>query len=301
MLVIPSDNYKLLNFYNFNDLGSSSIQEINAFKKIRMFSKTYTSNLNFVPNNFSSKYKLLSNLYLNDLNFSDSYLYGLKRQHNFLSASSLLNNQSTFLDLKSVNKIVNFNYKTNVIESTRNNTDSYSFLKKNNNSELSNDSSRIYSIFNQLNNSLNSSNYRLNKFLSYTNIISSLNDKTKNKILYPIYKIFNTKLDNSILLNNFTNLNVLNQFSDLSLVDSNTEIRDHFFNKNSNYKTPNAFSSNNSLLNSERFTRKFLKNSPSLSNYNHSMTYNTLNEYFTESNSSSGLNNLSFFNLSGND
>jgi len=174
-------------------------------------------------------------------------------------------------------------------------------LQQNNNSELSNDSSRIYSIFNQLNNSLNSSNYRLNKFLSYTNIISSLNDKTKNKILYPIYKIFNTKLDNSILLNNFTNLNVLNQFSDLSLVDSNTEIRDHFFNKNSNYKTPNAFSSNNSLLNSERFTRKFLKNSPSLSNYNHSMTYNTLNEYFTESNSSSGLNNLSFFNLSGND
>jgi hypothetical protein len=299
MLVIPSDNYKLLNFYNFNDLGSSSVQEINAFKKIRMFSKTYTSNLNFVPNNFSSKYKLLSNLYLNDLNFSDSYLYGLKRQHNFLSTSSLLNNQSTFLDLKSVNKIVNFNYKTNITENTRNNLDSYSFLKKNNNSVLSNDSSRIYSIFNQLNNFDNSNNYRLNKFFSYTNVISSLNDKTKNKILYPIYKIFNTKLDNAVLLNNFTNLNVLNQFNDLSLIDSNTEIRDYFFNKNFNYKTPNAFSSNNFLLNSERYTRKFVKNSPSLNNYNHSMNYNTLNEYFTESNDNSGLNNLNFFNLSG--
>jgi len=299
MLVIPSDNYKLLNFYNFNDLGSSSVQEINAFKKIRMFSKTYTSNLNFVPNNFSSKYKLLSNLYLNDLNFSDSYLYGLKRQHNFLSTSSLLNNQSTFLDLKSVNKIVNFNYKTNITENTRNNLDSYSFLKKNSNSVLSNDSSRIYSIFNQLNNFDNSNNYRLNKFFSYTNVISSLNDKTKNKILYPIYKVFNTKLDSSVILNNFTNLNVLNQFNDLCLIDSNTEIRDYFFNKNFNYKTPNAFSSNNFLLNSERYTRKFVKNSSSLNNYNHSMNYNTLNEYFTESNDNSGLNNLNFFNLSG--
>jgi len=89
MLVIPSDNYKLLNFFNFNDFGSSSIQEMNAFKKIRMFSKTYTSNLSFVPNNYSNKYKTLSSLYINDSIFTDSYLYGLKRQHNFLSTSAI--------------------------------------------------------------------------------------------------------------------------------------------------------------------------------------------------------------------
>ena len=297
MLVIPSDNHKLLNFYNFNDLGSSSVQEINAFKKIRMFSKTYTSNLNFIPNNFSSKYKLLSNLYINDLSFSDSYLYGLKRQHNFLSSSSLINNQSTFLDLKSVNKIANFNYKNNIIKSDSTSLTHTSYLKKNNNSGLSNDANRIQSIFKQLN---NSNDYRLEKFFSYSNIISSINDKTKNKILYPVYKLFNFKLDKNINLNNFNEFNTLNQLNDLSLIDSNGEIRNYFFNKNFNYKSPTTFSSNNFLLASERYTRKFIKNSPSTVNYNYSTDFNTLNEYFVNSNSNFGLNNLTLLNLHNN-
>ena len=172
MLVIPSDNYKLLNFYNFNDLGSSPVQEINAFKKIRMFSKTYTSNLNFIPNNFSSKYKLFSNLYNNDLSFSDSYLYGVKRQHNFLSSSSLLNNQSSFLNLKSINKISNFNFKNSIFNNNLNDSISYNYYKKSSNSNLLSDSSRIYSFFKQLS---NSNEYRLNKFLFYSNFISSIN------------------------------------------------------------------------------------------------------------------------------
>jgi hypothetical protein len=297
MLVIPCDNYKLLNFYNFNDLGSSSIQEINAFKKIRMFSKTYTSNLNFIPNNFSSKYKLLSNLYINDLSFSDSYLYGLKRQHNFLSSSSLINNQSTFLDLKSVNKIANFNYKNNTLNANNSSSNYFNYLKKNNNSDLSNDSSRIQFIFKQLN---SSNETRLDKFFTYSNIISSINDKTKNKLLYPIYKLFNSKLEKNTVLNNFGEFSALNQFNDLSLIDTNGEVRNYFFNKNFNYKISNTFSSNNFLLAPERYTRKFIKNSPSLANYNHSTEFNTLNEYFTNSNSNFGLNSFNLLNLSNN-
>jgi hypothetical protein len=204
MLVIPSDNYKLLNFSNFNDLGSSSIQEINAFKKIRMFSKTYTSNLNFIPNNYSSKYKLFSNLYLNDLNFSDSHLYGLKRQHNYLSSSSLINNQSTFLNLNSVSKIINFNYKTNIIKNTENDFSGYNYFKKNNNSHLNVDSLRIQSIFNKLN------NFKLNNPIIYPNTLSLFNDDSdKKKITYPINKIFNNKFS-KVNLNNTTYLNKLN-------------------------------------------------------------------------------------------
>jgi len=298
MLVIPTDNYKLLNFYNFNDLGSSSIQEINAFKKIRMFSKTYTSNLNHIPNNFSSKYKLLSNLYLNDLNFSDSYLYGLKRQHNFLSMSSILNNQATFMDLKSVNKIANFNYKNNIIKNTENDYSGLSYFKKANNSNFSTESSRLQYILKQLN-TFNET--RFNKLISYSNILSSINDKTKNKINYPIYKIFNSKLDKSNSLNNFSDLNLFNQFNDLSVMELSNEVKDYFFNKNIKYKTPNAFSSNNFLLASERFTRKFVKNSPSLLNLNYSLSSNTLNEYLINSNLNSGLNNLEISNLSNNE
>jgi hypothetical protein len=297
MLVIPSDNQKLLNFYNFNDLGSSSVQEINAFKKIRMFSKTYTSNLNFIPNNFSSKYKLLSNLYLNDLNFSDSYLYGLKRQHNFLSSSSLINNQSTFLDLKSVNKVANFNYKNNIFENNNTSLDQINYLKKNNNSNFSSDINRLQSIFKILN---KSDTYRLDKLFFYSNIISSINDKTKNKILYPIYKLFNSKLDKNINFSNFNEFSSLNNFNDLSLIDSNGELKNYFFNKNFNYKIPSSFSSNNSLLPSERYNRKFIKNSPSLTSYNHSTNFNTLNEYFINSNLNFGLDNLTLLNLQNN-
>jgi hypothetical protein len=101
-------------------------------------------------------------------------------------------------------------------------------------------------------------------------------------------------------LNNFNEFNTLNQLNDLSLIDSNGEIRNYFFNKNFNYKSPTAFSSNNFLLASERYTRKFIKNSPSTVNYNYSTDFNTLNEYFVNSNSNFGLNNLTLLNLHNN-
>jgi len=294
MLVIPSDNYKLLNFSNFNDLGSSSVQEINAFKKIRMFSKTYTSNLNFIPNNYSYKYKLFSNLYLNDLNFSDSQLYGLKRQHSYLSSSSLINNQSTFLNLNSISKIINFNYKTNVVKNNENDFSGYNYFKKNNNSHLNVDSLRIQSIFNNLN------NFKLNNSIIYPNTLSLFNDDSdKKKITYPIYKIFNNKFS-KINLNNTNDLNKLNYWNDSSILDTNSEVRNFFFNKNNIFKKSTAFSSNQSVSISERSIRNFVKNSPSVSQYNYSLNLNTVNDYFNDSNSLFGFNNLNFLNLSQN-
>jgi hypothetical protein len=112
-------------------VGANSAQEMNAFKKIRMFSKTYTSNLVYLPNNYSQKYKTLSSLYINDTLFTDSYSYGLKRQHNFLSSQALINNQSTFFNLNSVNKFVNFNFKNNLSYKTNlNNLLNLNYFKK---------------------------------------------------------------------------------------------------------------------------------------------------------------------------
>jgi len=99
----------MLNFLNFNDIGANNLNESSAFKKIKMFSKTYTSNLNYLPTSFNGKYKSLSSLYANDNEFLDSYLYGTKRQHNFLSSSSLFNNFSTFFSLTSVDCFLRFN------------------------------------------------------------------------------------------------------------------------------------------------------------------------------------------------
>lgn len=297
ILALPMDNYKLLNFLNFNDVGSSSVQEMNAFKKIRMFSKTYTSNLVFVPNNYSSKYKTISNLYINDSLFTDSYLYGLKRQHNFLSANSTFNNQSTFLNLNSVNKFVNFNFKNNInFEIKTNQSNNLNFFKKNNNLSTTSNSLRINNIFNKLH-SDNNLNF-FNNSLSFSNFISSINDNSdKPKLNYPMYKLFNTKLKQNKFYN-YGNLNKLNSYNDLSLLDFNDESKNFFLNNNLSYKTSSAFSQNQSVSLSNRFIRNFVTNSISTTNYNYSLNINTVNDYLKEANSSLAFNNNFFLNTS---
>lgn len=295
ILALPMDNYKLLNFLNFNDVGANSLQEINAFKKIRMFSKTYTSNLTFVPNNYSSKYKNFSNLYINDSLFADSYLYGLKRQHNFLSSTSILNNQSTFLNMSSVNKFINFNFKnsTNIFNKS-NLLNNNALFKKYNNANNQSFNSYLINTFN--NTHLNDNLFFLNNSLSYSNFISSINDDSdKPKLNYPIYKLFNNKLKKNNYYN-FSNLNQLNSYSDISIVDSNNENNNFFLNISKTYKNSLIFAQNQSVPFSSRFIRNFVKNSHSTANYNYSTNLNTINELLINSNNNLGFNNTSFFN-----
>lgn len=296
LLVIPSDNYKLLNFINFNDIGSSNIQEINAFKKIRMFSKTYTSNLNFVPNKFTQKFKTFSNLYLNDLSFTDSYLYGLKRQHNYLSSMALLNNQSTFLNMTSLNKFINFNFQLNNLSFDTHSYYGNSFFKKNTSTNLSNDSIRIFNLLKTLQN--NSSINPFTKNLLYSNLENLINDDSdKKKINYPFYKLFNNRL-NKFNFINFSNLNKLNSLSELSIIDLNNEFKNYFSNNQITYKNLNMFSSNQGVSLSERYIRNFLQNNPSSSHYNYSLNLNTVNDDLKIANFNTDFNSYKIFNNS---
>ena len=45
LLVLPLDNQKLFNFLDFNDIGSNTLKESMAFKKVRTISKTFNTNL----------------------------------------------------------------------------------------------------------------------------------------------------------------------------------------------------------------------------------------------------------------
>jgi len=190
-------------------VGANSAQEMNAFKKIRMFSKTYTSNLVYLPNNYSQKYKTLSSLYINDTLFTDSYSYGLKRQHNFLSSQALINNQSTFFNLNSVNKFVNFNFKNNLSYKTNlNNLLNLNYFKKINNLNVNSSFFNLSNVFNKM--YLNDFSINLNNSLIYSNFISNINDNSdKPKINYPFNKLFNSKLKK----NNFFNFNIINQLN----------------------------------------------------------------------------------------
>ena len=298
LLVIPNDNYKLLNFINFSDIGSSNVQEINAFKKIRMFSKTYTSNLTFVPNNYSQKFKTLSNLYLNDLSFTDSYLYGLKRQHNYLSSNALLNNQSTFLNMTSVNKFINFNFQNTLSDSSNNNYYGNNYFKKIINSSESDQFIRVNSLINNVN--VSKSTHLLKKNVLYPGYASLINDDSdKKKTNYPVYKILNNKLDKNNFYN-FDNLNKLNLLNENSIIDSNDELKNSLFNEQITYKNLSIFSSNQSVALPDRHIRNFIQNNPALSHFNYSLNLNTVSNYLNTMNSTVNSNNYTFLNLSKN-
>jgi heme/copper-type cytochrome/quinol oxidase subunit 2 len=298
LLVIPNDNYKLLNFINFNDIGSSNIQEINAFKKIRMFSKTYTSNLSFVPNNYSQKFKTLSNLYINDSSFTDSYLYGLKRQHNYLSSNALLNNQSTFVNMNSINKFINFNFQNNLSNSSFSNYYDNNFFKKLDNSSSSSQSLRLSNLINNIN--APSPIHSLNKTILYPNYLSLINDDSdKKKTNYPIYKLFNNKLNKNNFYN-FNNLNKLNLLDETSIIDSNNELKNSLFNEQLTYKNLSLFSSNQSVALPDRHIRNFVQNNSSLPHLNYSLNSNSISNYTSIINSNVTSNNYNFLNLSKN-
>lgn len=295
LLVLPVDNKKLLNFLNFNDIGSNTLYEINAFKKIRMFSKVYTSDLFFINSNFSYKYKYLSNLYLSNNNFSDSYLYGTKRQHNFLSSFSYFSNQFTFLNNPSVRKLFSFNFQNN-------------FFSLNNNSNFLN---LNYFYKNNLNLNINLINiigyidknktlteqFSLSNFIFYNNFLNKINDNTdKKKLIYPIQKLFNLNFKKNYFFekNNFSNYT---KISDLFFFKNSNEVNNFFNNKNLTFKTTSLFSSNQSISLGNKNIRNFVNLPINSSNLNYSLNLNTVVDYLSLTKNKFDLNNFLFFNL----
>jgi len=113
-LLLPIDNYKILNFLNFNDIGANGINESVAFKRSRAFSKITRTDSIPLLQTFSSKYKNLTLAYTDDYVFSDSHLYGLRRQHNFISSKATSANFPTFFSFKNVNKLIDINFSKQI-------------------------------------------------------------------------------------------------------------------------------------------------------------------------------------------
>jgi hypothetical protein len=295
--VVPTDNLKLVNFLNFSDIGQSLLDESTAFKAIKMNSKVFNSNLVFLPTNYSLKLNNLYNTYENDSVFLNSYLYGIKRQHSFLNNSALLNNTSTFYNLKSVDKFLQFNYKNkNTMFSEYNGFNLFNFSSKptlhDNNSSLHFKNKTLTEL------NPNQNLKMLPFFLFYPNSLSLFNDDSdKKKIKFPLYKIFN----NLILQNNYHNndtflkTDVESDFSSLNSPSTNNK----FNNVNLTYKTFDIFSPNRVILPNERGLSQFSEHSPFVLNYNYSDNINTINNYSSSIDSNLiDLNNNYFYNLS---
>ena len=110
VILSPTDNSKILNFTNFDDIGVNTLQGSKAFKKIQRFSKTNNQDLFLNISDFNSRYTRLSDLYFTNKNLIDSTTYNTIRQSSFISNLSTQNQPTNFLDTTSVNKFLNYNW-----------------------------------------------------------------------------------------------------------------------------------------------------------------------------------------------
>ena len=122
VLLSPTDNSKVLDFINFNTVGSNTVNNSTAFKKIQSASKSSSQSLFAAETDYSLKYNKLNNLYLTDYNSQDSLYYGIKRQHEYATTLACLNNAPSLLDNDSVQKMLDYNFDLTMSTKTYNNT-----------------------------------------------------------------------------------------------------------------------------------------------------------------------------------
>lgn len=119
LLVLPNDNAKVLNHLNFDDIGTDTLKESQAFKKIRQSSKTFTTNLVMTPGTFVGKYNTLYDLYLRDTPAVTSSTYGNVRQHNLSATLASTNVNKVSLDSRSAVNFITKNLGVEQLKSSQ--------------------------------------------------------------------------------------------------------------------------------------------------------------------------------------
>lgn len=295
LIILPSDNNKVLNFLNFSDIGASPINESAAFKKVRMFSKFSSLNLINPSFDFSSKYSYFFKNFFDKNTFLDSIWPGIKRQHNYLNNYSNCSNQSTFFDLKSITKVLNSNYDINFSNNVPEDLFFFNFFKKNN--KFSTNSEFLTNFYNNIFLKRNKSNKFLSLLNFSPNTIDQINDDSdNNKYLYPIFKINKNifklnKLFELRNINNFFYNNELNSFNFYNDLLS-------FSNKTVSYKNYQPFGQNQSVSTSEKTLKNFASLSLNKSVFNFNSSSNQIGSYLNFSSENMDDNQFFYYNLS---
>lgn len=109
-LLINTNINSTLNLFNFNMLGNDWLNEPHAFKKLNTISNFKNLYLNKYTINLANTNKFYKNKsHLNE--YTSNYTFKLERDSMLLSLGSNFNLALTFLDVKSLNKIItNFSY-----------------------------------------------------------------------------------------------------------------------------------------------------------------------------------------------
>lgn len=245
VLLSPTDNNKVLDFINFNTVGSNNVNGSTAFKKIQSASKSSSQTLFSFDSDYSLKYNKLNNLYLADSNSQDSLYYGIKRQHEYATSMACLNGTPSLLDNKSTQRMLDYNFDLT--------TSPYTYSNSSNNTFMGDTSDTSSSAL--ISNSL-SSNVGL---VQDTNGEFGSAKVTRN--------------------NNLINASLINSFTPSDLCQSNDALST--LNKGLNYSQFFVKSPNQQILSSDRNIRNIDYISPNKVNYNMSNVSSLMNQLST--------------------
>jgi hypothetical protein len=275
LLILPLDHKKVLNFLNFQDIGSNNLNESSSFKKILTASKTFNSNLVSPITPFSSKYKKINQLQSSENLFNLSNNYGLTRQHNFLSLKSTTSQYSTFLDNKSFSKFLTHNTLKN--KSTTTNLNFYNNLVDIQKGVITRPLSTFLSIDTLNLENSNNLTPSLDTLKNYPNLLTTINDNSDKKFFkYPLRKLFNNSLFSNSLTNSQLNNNSSSFITQNSSLTSSV-IDNTLLNVGTTKKFSLTNSSNQSFLPSDQNLRQYKDLTPNTQNFN----LNTSGNWFT--------------------
>lgn len=176
----------------FSDIGVDNLKDSTTFKKIQTFSKSNPQKLYSNVDEFNLKYKKLSDLYLNDSEPVSTSTYATKRQHNYASRQTLLNNSNTYLDSRGFETLMSYNNSVST---------NYNYKGGLNNAKFSNheSSTNARALSDNLQYKINAENsdssaFTLNNYLSFLNKTSLLlAENDTNQSTNPLKTALNTK------------------------------------------------------------------------------------------------------------
>lgn len=286
LLLVPTDSSAMVSFLPFKNIGLNTLQESSAFAKIRNATKVYNSHLVHTPSSLTSKYHQLSAVFSSEDDFLTTSSFGIKKQHNLSSVSSLGNTFSaSMLDSSSFDKFLNTNLALNSSNSQSQELApvSPSALSLRKNAQLTSeplDSSRLTSM---LSSSEVSSSAEA-KLTNYPTLLENINDNSdKAGLSYPITKLSSPTIVKGNLLNSNSSYNSFNTDSSSSLV-GNT-VASSRENLSTSSKVYNLSGPNSKVLLEEQSIRSHADLAPSKSNYNLSSNVNSVlsNSVFSKS------------------
>jgi len=180
---------------NFGNIGINTLQESNAFKKIKTFSKAYNTSTIHTPSVFTNKYKQINSIFFNENTLNDSLIYGNKRQHNLLAANAVNSTFETFLDKNSMDKFLtkNLNYAREDNSTNTFSSNIHTFTKPN---DVVSNVNTLKTLNSVMDSSTDLRNLQgIQNLITYKQNLDNVNiDSDKKKRSYPIQKYFNSTL-----------------------------------------------------------------------------------------------------------